>query len=177
MPRPDSFNEGLETFTNHKERLDAFIIANDITMEKQTATLLSSIGQKVYNTLRSLTAPNLPVRKTYDELCHLFSSHFCPRPLEIVERFKFHRRKQGQHESLSDFLAAIKSLSKYCNFGDNLKPTLRDRFVCGLKDEIVQRRLLQESNLTLDKATSLALAMEAAQKDATEIHGGPSPSS
>ncbi|GFN82078.1 transposon tf2-8 polyprotein [Plakobranchus ocellatus] len=80
--------------------------------------------------------------------------------------------KQGQDESLSDFQAAIKCLSEYCNFGDNLKPTLRYRFVCGLKDEIIQSRLLQEPNLTFDKATSFALAMETAK-----IHGGSSPPS
>lgn len=171
MPKPDSFNEGLKSLTNYKECLDAFIIANDITIGKQTATLLSSIRPKVYNTLRSLTAPDLPATKTYDKLCSLLASHFCPRLHEIVERFKFHKRNQGQGESLKDFLAAIKCLLEHCNFRDNLKPTLRDRFVCGLKDESIQRRLLQETSLTLEIATSLALAMETAQKDAAEIHG------
>lgn len=171
MPRPDSFNEGLESFTNYKERLDAFFIANDVSVAKQTSTLLSSIGPKSYNTLRSLTAPDLPSTKTYTELCSLLTKHFCPPPLEIVERFKFHKRNQGADESLSDFLAAIKRLSEHCNFGDNLMTSLRDRFVCGVKDEAIQKRLLQEQGLTLDKATALAFAMETAHRDAAEIHG------
>lgn len=170
MPKPDSFNEGIETFTNYKERLDIFFIANDIPADKQSATLLSSIGAKTYNTVRSLTAPDLPLTKTYGELCGLLSSYFCPPPLEIVERFKFYKRNQGVDESLSDFLNFIKQLSEFCNFGDNLKTSLRDRFVCGLKDESIQKRLLQEKNLTLEGATTLALAMETAQKDVAEIH-------
>lgn len=170
MPKPDSFNEGTETFTNYKERLDVFFIANDIPASKHSATLLSSIGAQAYNTVRSLTAPVLPSTKSYDELCSLLSSHFCPPPLEIVERFKFHKRDQGVDESLSEFLASIKQLSEHCNFGENLKNSLRDRFVCGLKDEAIQKRLLQEPNITLESATSLAFAMETAQRDATEIH-------
>lgn len=171
MPRPDSFTEGLESFTNYKERLDAFFIANDVAESKHASTLLSSIGPKTYNTLRSLTAPDLPSTKTYAQLCALLTNHFCPPPLEIVERFKFHRRNQGLNESLSDYLAEIKRLSEHCNFGISLQTSLRDRFVCGIKDEAIQKQLLQEQNLTLERATSLALAMETAHRDAAEIHG------
>lgn len=48
--------------------------------------------------------------------------------------------------------------------------SLRDRLVCGLKDSNIQKRLLQEPNLTLENATATALAMEAVSRDAEEIH-------
>ena len=31
-----------------------------------------------------------------------------------------------------------------CEFGDNLNKALRDSFVCGLKSEMMQKRLLSE---------------------------------
>ena len=171
MPKPDAFIEGSETFINYKERLDAHLTAHDVAAAKHTAVLLSSIGAKTYGILRSLTAPDLPSEKSYQELCAILQKHFSPAPLEIVERFKFHKRNQGQGETIAEYIAAIKRLSQHCNFGDNLQDALRDRFVCGLKDEATQKRLLQEPTLTFDKATAMAQAIETAHRDAAEIHG------
>ena len=46
-----------------------------------------------------------------------------------------------------------------------LEDALRDRLVCGLQDESVQRWLLTELELTLAKATELAQGMETAARD------------
>ncbi|GFS01849.1 polyprotein, partial [Elysia marginata] len=171
MPRPDKFEETIESFTNYKERLDAHFVANSISDDKKSACLLSALGAKVYGTLRSMTALALPSTKSYEELCTIHTSHFCPKPLEIMERFKFHKKNQDSSESISNFILTIKRLSEHCNFGANLNTALRDRFVCGLKDVNIQKRLLQEKNLTFDTATNIALAMETAQHDAVEMQG------
>ncbi|GFR81262.1 gamma-glutamyltransferase [Elysia marginata] len=143
--------------------------ANSIAENKHTAVLLSSIGVKPYNILRSLTAPDLPSSKTYANLCQTLQSRYCPKPLEIVERFKFHKRSQETGENIADFIAAIKRLSEHCNFWAFLQTTLRNRFVCGLQDEAIQKRLLQERDLTFEGATNLALAMEMANRDAHDL--------
>ncbi|GFN87707.1 hypothetical protein PoB_001421300 [Plakobranchus ocellatus] len=88
-----------------------------------------------------------------------------------MERFKFHKRNQNSSELISEFRTAIKKLSEHYNFGETLKMALQDRFVCGLRDVNIQKRLLQEQNLTLETAINLALAMETAQKDAVEMQG------
>ena len=170
MSKLKDFDDKLEPFSNYKERLDAFFIANDVSAPKQTATLLSSIGPKTYNLLRSLTAPHLPSSKSYSDLCKILLDHLAPAPLEIVERFKFYRRTQKEGESVSLFLAEIRRLSEFCNFKENLDEALRDKFVVGINDDSIQKRLLQERNLSLNKAVELALAMEQASKDSTSIH-------
>ena len=48
----------------------------------------------------------------------------------------------------------------------HLEDTLRDRFVCGLRHETIQRRLLSEKDLTYTKAMEIARAMEAADANA-----------
>ena len=169
MGKPDTFIENCEPFTNYKERLDAYLIANNHPPEKKTAILLSSIGAKPYGILRSLTAPDLPITKTYDELCKLLNDYYCPPPLEIMERFKFHNRKQESSESITEFVAAIKCLSEHCNFGTALQLSLMDRLVCGLKEITIQRRLLQEPKLTFETALNIATSMEADNRDAEEI--------
>ncbi len=49
------------------------------------------------------------------------------------------------------------------------KQMLRDRLVCGVNDERIQRRLLSEQNLTFDTALKIALSLEAADKNAQDL--------
>ena len=46
---------------------------------------------------------------------------------------------------------------------------LRDRLVCGVEEPKIQRRLLAELDLTFDKAFELALAAEAADRNAKDL--------
>ena len=46
---------------------------------------------------------------------------------------------------------------------------LRDRLVCGIENSQIQRRLLAEPNLTLDKAVEISLAMESADRNARDL--------
>ena len=45
---------------------------------------------------------------------------------------------------MADFAAQLKKLSAHCEFGTFLDEALRDRFVCGLRKEPIQRKLLGE---------------------------------
>ena len=47
---------------------------------------------------------------------------------------------------------------------------IRDKFVCGLANEGIKMKLLQEKDLTLAKACEIATAMEAAEKDTSTMH-------
>ena len=47
----------------------------------------------------------------------------------------------------------------------HLNEALRNKFVCGLRSEATQRRLLAEKELTFTKAVEIAQGMEAAARD------------
>ena len=68
-------------------------------------------------------------------------------------------------------MAELCRLAIHCEIGDSLNKTLRYRFVCGLKQEHIQKRLLAESKLDLEKAIQTAVAMEMASRDALELQG------
>ena len=70
-----------------------------------------------------------------------------------------------------EFVAALRKLAIHCEFEAFLRQALRDRFVCGLKNEEIQQRLLAEPDLTIEKAQELAQGMEAAQSNTKEIKG------
>lgn len=59
----------------------------------------------------------------------------------------------------------------HCQFEAALNDTLRDRLVVGLRQESIQKRLLSETDLNLEKAINLAVAMETAARDAAEVQG------
>ena len=63
----------------------------------------------------------------------------------------------------------IRDRTEYCEFGATLDEMLRDRLVCGVQDIRIQRRLLAEPKLSLQRALDLALAIAAAEKDASKI--------
>ena len=75
----------------------------------------------------------------------------------------------GEQESITAYMAELRRLASTCDFGAFLEEALRDRLVCGLANESIQKRLLTEANLTLKKALELSLGMELAAKDATEL--------
>lgn len=80
------------------------------------------------------------------------------------------RNRQENSETVSDFIAAIKQLSVYCNFDNYLKDALWDRLVCELRCETIPKQLLQEGPLSFDKACSITSSMEMTQKDTTKIN-------
>ena len=53
---------------------------------------------------------------------------------------------------------------------DDLLEMLRDRLVCGVRDIRIQRWLLAAVKFTLKLVLDLALAIEAAYKNASQIH-------
>ncbi|KAK3769385.1 hypothetical protein RRG08_055103, partial [Elysia crispata] len=132
------------------------------------------IGAKTYQLLRSLTSPDLPSTKSYDELKVVLNKHLSLQPLEIAERFRFHKRNQREGESIQDYTVKIKRLSEHCKFVLHLDQSLRDKLVCDLRDTAIQKRLLQEADPTFQIAYDKAVALEMASRDATELHGNAS---
>ena len=152
------------------ERFEYFFVANGITdAGKKRAVLLSVMGAATYKTSRNILSPVKPGEKTYAELVEKLTTHFKPAPSEIVERFKFHSRVRKAGESVSAYLAELRSLSEHCNFGESLNDMLRDRLVCGINDSAIQKTLLAKAALTFEAATEIALTAEATTQSMREL--------
>ena len=168
---PQPFNPDSDSATACVERARLFFAANDVPKAKQVAVFLSIIGGRTYELLRNLVFPDLPETLALAALTGTLIKHFEPTPIVIAERFHFHCRNQGVEESIADFMAQLRRLSKHCQFEGFLDDALRDRLVCGLRNEDIQRRLLSEAKLTLARALELAQGMEAAERNARTLKG------
>lgn len=167
----ETFDPEQENITSYLERVALYFDANEVKDEKKVAVLLTVIGTKNYGIIRSLVAPQTPKEKTFDELQAVLKGHFQPEPLIIAERHRFYTRSQGANESVLEFVADLRRLAITCGFGEFLDQALRDRFVCGLRVETVQKSLLTEANLTLNRALEIAQAKEAASKNVKGLKG------
>lgn len=134
------------------------------------AVFLSVIGATTYGLLCSLLAPDKPGSKTYKVLVDTLDAHFSPKPIVIAERFRFHKHHQEEGESIAQYVAILKKLSEYCDFGAHLKDALHDRLVCGLNNETIQRKLLTEEKLTFQRVVETALAMEAVARESRHLN-------
>lgn len=164
------FDENVEQWSSYTERFGYFVQANGIEDEKVVPTFLSVIGPKTFNLLRNLVQPATPGSKTFKEIVDNLTNHFSPKPLVIAERFRFHKRNQEEGESVPMFVAALRKLAEHCEFKDVLNDTLRDRLVCGLRNEAAQKKLLTESDLTLEKAINISVTMEMASREAQQLN-------
>lgn len=165
----DEFDSSSEDWEAYIERVELYCDANDVDEEKKSSVLLSVMGAKTYNLLRNLVSPHKPSSKTFDDIVAILKNHLNPKPLVIAERFRFHKRNQSKQESISEYMAELRKLSQYCDFKDGLSDALRDRLVCGMHCSSTQKRLLSEKDLDLDKALAIAISMETAAKDASEL--------
>ena len=68
-------------------------------------------------------------------------------------------------------MAELRHLASTCSFNNFWEEALRDRLVCGMANEPIQKRLLTEANLTLKNSLEISLGMELAAKGAQELQG------
>uniref|UniRef100_A0AAV2K4M6 Uncharacterized protein n=1 Tax=Knipowitschia caucasica TaxID=637954 RepID=A0AAV2K4M6_KNICA len=73
------------------------------------------------------------------------------------------------NETVTEYVAVLRELAQHCNYGDKLKEMLRDRLVCGIAEDRIQRRLLAEPNMTFEKALKIAQAIETANRDVRDL--------
>ncbi|KAK0156517.1 hypothetical protein N1851_000186 [Merluccius polli] len=165
-----AFDSEEQTWEEYCEIIEQFFEANGIDDgEKQRAILISVVGPATYKLIRNLVSPEKPSSKTYDQIATLMKNHFNPKPSEIVQRYKFDSRSRQPSETVSSYVAELRRLAHDCNFGTTLEQRLRDRLVCGVNDDRIQRRLLSETDVTFEKAFKIAVAAEAASKNVQDL--------
>ena len=82
---------------------------------KKVPTILTLMGNKMYALLRSIVSPRRPKDLSFTEIVDNLAKHLDLKPMVIAERFKFHKAKQQESESIRDFL--LKKLAETCEFG------------------------------------------------------------
>ncbi|XP_032069854.1 uncharacterized protein K02A2.6-like, partial [Thamnophis elegans] len=165
------FSYGSETWESYTARFECFLVAHDLTEltdERKCAFFLSVCGKDVFHTARALTAPEPIKAVPWPVLLAKLTSHYAPSPSKIARRHAFHQRSQAEGESVSAYVAALRSAALHCEFRD-LDEALLDRLVCGLRDLKLQKRLLTKTDLSFQTALDEVRASEMAEASLATI--------
>ena len=149
----DHFDPELEEWSQYVERLGEFFKANGIVGEenkaKRRATFLSVVGPSPYKLLRSILAPVKPSEKTFEELADVLKNHYNPPPSKVMQRFRFNMRSRKPGESVAIYVAELRRLAEFCNYGGSLDKMIRDRLVSGINDDNIQGPSIQGPSIVI----------------------------
>jgi RNase H-like domain found in reverse transcriptase/Reverse transcriptase (RNA-dependent DNA polymerase)/Integrase zinc binding domain/Integrase core domain len=172
------YDESSETFSNFLQRLDVYFglrkIGDDRNAEK-AQVFMNGLSPKIFRVLTSLTAPQLPKDKTFEELTTLLKAHLDPQSSDISEQHKFATRLQHEGESISSFVAELRMLTLNCNFkcdscqASTTDAHLRTQFVRGIRDNETREQLIRLKEATFAKVVETALAIETAKIESRQI--------
>ena len=136
---------------------------------KKRAVLLSNCRSSTFQLLRSIVLPAPLTDFSFSELVSKMKAHCEPQPFVIVQRYQFNSRQRSPSESIAEYVATLRKLAEFRNYGESLHKMLCNRFICGIAHPLVQKWLLTESDLTFTKAVTIAQAVKLAEKGAQQI--------
>ena len=112
---------------------------------------------RVYDGLELTDAQRVDVKEILDAF-----EQFClGETNETYERWIFNNRNQHDTESIDAYVGELRLLAKTCDFGTLEDSLIRDRIVCGITDQTVQKRLLQTADLKLKFCIDMCRTSEA----------------
>ena len=176
-PFLDTVSAPLEDWKSWKQQWENYAIVAKLSSEPpeyRTAMFLHSIGPSALKTYNGMTfepetddhAAEDP--KDLDTLIRKFDNHFIGEVNETFERYHFNKRDQRPDENIYDYVTALRTLAKTCNFGELHDSLVRDRIVIGIIDQSTRKRLL-ERDLSLKKCISICKSMEASRSRLKEF--------
>ena len=166
LPLPSKLELKGNTAVNWKrfrQVWDNYEIASRLKTESKefrTATLLTCIGQEALEIYDGLAFDDETQKKDIDVVLKKLEEFCIGTTNEIYERYLFNKRDQAEGESIDTYVAALRSLSKTCNYGTLTDNLIRDRMVVGILDKGIRMKLLQESKLTLQSCIDISRANE-----------------
>lgn len=154
----DGAKDWTHWFRTFKNFLGA--LTNPTTVNKVTV-LTNFVSSKIFDCISECA--------TYDEAILILKGLYLKPTNEIYTRHKLATRHQALGESLDEYLLALKTLSKDCNFKtvsaeNNKEAYIRDAFISGLNSAAIRQRLLENIRLDLRTMFDQARSLETAQK-------------
>ncbi|KAK9736734.1 hypothetical protein QE152_g11290 [Popillia japonica] len=155
-----------ENWLFFKQRFLNYLKATDIINKSesvQCAQLLHLIGEegfRIFNTFKFTKAEEDKLQPLLEK----FEKHFKPRSNVSNERYKFFTRKQLPGEDVSQFITDLQNKAKQCQFGTLEDSLIKMNITCGVRDEKIRQRLLEDDEIELDEAIKICHAVETSQK-------------
>ena len=119
---------------------------------------------EIYNTFSLSTA-----EQKLDVLFQKFEDYCNPRRNITFERHKFFTCVQEPTEGIDQYVTELRTKASTCEFGVLCESLIRDRIVCGILCDTMREKLLQENDLSLQKAIDMCRASEFSKRQTISI--------
>lgn len=156
-----------ETWINWLTRFERYVSVANLSSksDKEKIDLLCyTMGEKSEEILKQIL-PDINATTTFDVVKTKFNGYFSPEVNIVYERYKFNSRIQQEGESIDVFITALHTLADTCKYGTLKNDLIRDRIVIGVRDTRTSERMQLTSDLTLEKAITMAKQAEIQTKE------------
>ena len=174
VPEPMNVTAGnvAENWNYFREQWKDYEVATGLKEKDEkirVATLRGVMGKDCYNIYK-----RLPLEGDHKEqigsILDGLEEYFKPAVNITYERFVFNTCDQKGHESIDEYVNKFRGLSESCEFGTLRDSLIKDRIVLGTKNKQVQVSLLNQKDLTLEKALSTCRSSELTEQHLTRIN-------
>ncbi|XP_063538387.1 uncharacterized protein LOC134749201 [Cydia strobilella] len=162
-PPPFIFDNHLENvtsgnlsveWTKWKEAFNIYFAACELSKKEekvQINILLHIIGERAREVHQQFKSECT----TLKSLIARFDKFFLPKKNLTIERHRFFTRSQHDSESIEQYAFELRKLAATCEFSGLMEDLIKDRLICGIKEDALRERLLREPDLTLGKCLDI----------------------
>lgn len=158
----------------YKVRFEAALRVARVTEdEDKTNLLITSLTPEVFKHLYNLLQPRDVLSVAYSELTNKLAVHYTPKKFKEFERWKLFSTRQGESESVKDFVERLSAIVAHCDYeaeADVRACSLLTAFIVGLHDSRIRARLVLEKDLTLEVAANMAENALTAEAESRQLH-------
>ena len=112
----------------------------------------------------------------YQHALNKLDAHFSIKKNAPFERSVLHSTTQRKSESIEQFVTRLRKLTLYCEYGDSTEDQILDQVIATYNSTKLRRKLMTESDLTLEKVLQIGQSMKQAQHHLSSIEQKSTPS-
>ncbi|UYV84945.1 K02A2.6-like [Cordylochernes scorpioides] len=146
-----------------RESFEIFAIAvnlESMPLVRQRAILKHIAGEKTVMIYKTFHISENDTYPNVKEMLDMLTNHFKPFKNTIQRRNAFFTCVQKEKQGIMEFVTELKHLAQECEFENLTESLIRDRLIIGILDREVKIKLLEDPQLTLPRAISIAVISE-----------------
>lgn len=127
-----------ENWLFFKQRFENYLKATDVINKPES--MIGEEGFHTYNTFKFAATEKDKLKPLIDK----FTAHFKPKSNVANERCIFFSRRQQPNESVNQYITVLQNKAKQCSFGELEDSLIKTCITCGVRDEVIKHRLLED---------------------------------
>lgn len=156
-----------KSFLNYLEA--AGLTATTVTDKRRVAILINLLGDDAMEIFSTFTYAEGKKAEVLNDVLEKFEEFCLPIVNVTMERFNFFQIEQKESENFESFVTNLRTAANTCQFEQQKESLIRDRIICGIRDSSLQRRLLRESDITLEKVINMGRVHEVSERQMKQM--------